>query len=153
MAFVQETYSENIAIAFPGMVADADHAIDTRICETAAGIAFGVAVQQGTSDKEALVGAAAATDFCGVSVRDTTLAQDNYAQYDNMGVLTRGHIWVTVGGDVAAGENVTFDASTGVLSSANASGSQFAITGAVWKTSASSGGLAKLYLGGGLPSA
>ena len=50
MAIVQSTYSENIAIASPGMPADADYSAATKICETAAGIAFGVAVQRGTSD-------------------------------------------------------------------------------------------------------
>ena len=153
MAIVQSTYSENIAIASPGMPADADYSAATKICETAAGIAFGVAVQRGTSDNEALVGAAAATEFVGVTIRDITQSADKYSQHENMGVMQRGRIWVTVGGDVSAGENVTFDASTGVLSSATASGSQFAITGAVWETSASSGGLAKLYLSGNLPSA
>lgn len=153
MAIVQSSYSENIAIASPGMPADADYSAATKICETAAGIGFGVAVQRGTSDNEALIGAAAATDFVGVTIRDITQTEDEYAQYENMGVMQRGRIWVTVGGDVAAGENVTFNASTGVLSSANTSGSQFAITGAVWETSASNGGLAKLYLSGNLPSA
>lgn len=153
MAIVQSTYGENIAIASPGMPADADYSAATKICETAAGISFGVAVQRGTSDNEALIGAVAATDFVGVTIRDITQAEDEYAQYENMGVMQRGRIWVTVGGDVNAGDDVTFSATTGVLSSTATSGSQFAITGAVWETSASSGGLAKLYLSGNLPSA
>lgn len=153
MAIVQSTYLENIAVASPGMPADADYTAHTKICETEAGIGFGVAVSRGTEDKGAVIGAAAATDFTGVTIRDVTLTDDEYAELDNMGVMVRGRIWVTVGGDVAAGENVTFSSTTGVLSSADASGTQFAITGAVWETTASSGGLAKLYLSGNLPSA
>lgn len=153
MAFVQTTYSENMAIAFPGMPADADHSVDTRICETAAGIGFGVAVSQGAADKGALIGGASAAVFVGVTVKDITVIDDEYAQYDNMGVMYRGTIWVTVGGDVTDGGDVTFASTTGVLSSAAASGSQFAIAGARWMTTASSGGLAKLRLSGSLPSA
>lgn len=155
MAVVQSTYSENISRALPGMPADADYSADTRIVETEAGIAFGVATSQGANDNGALVGAAAAADFVGVSIRDKTVPDgtDKYADGANIGVMTRGDIWVTVGGDVVAGDDVTFVATTGVLSSAGTSGSQFAITGARWMTSASNGALALLRLGGALPSA
>lgn len=155
MAVVQSTYSENISRALPGMPADADYSADTRIVETEAGIGFGVAVSQGTNDNGALIGAAAAADFVGVSIRDKTVPDgtDSYADGANIGVMTRGDIWITTGGDVVAGDDVTFVATTGVLSSAAASGSQFAITGARWMTSAASGALALLRLGGALPSA
>jgi hypothetical protein len=153
MAFVQTTYTENQPIAFPGMPADADHSIDTRTVETVAGIGFGVAVSQGSGDKGALIGGASAAVFAGVTVKDNTRAADLYAQYDNAGVMYRGTIWVTVGGDVTDGGDVTFAATTGVLSSAAASGSQFVIAGARWMTTASSGGLAKLRLSGHLPAA
>lgn len=155
MAVVQSTYSENISRALPGMPADADYSADTRIVETEAGIGFGVAVSQGTNDNGALIGAAAAADFVGVSIRDKTVPDgtDSYADGANIGVMTRGDIWITTGGDVVAGDDVTFVATTGVLSSAATSGSQFAISGARWMTSASSGALALLRLGGALPSA
>lgn len=156
MSVVQSTYSETLPIAQAGMPADADYSADTRICESAA-IPFGVAVSQGTSDNEALIGAASATVFAGVSIADKTInndgGADGYNQYDNMGVMTRGDIWVTVGGDVTAGGDVTFASTTGVLSSAATSGTQFAVTGARWMTTATSGNLAKLRLGGALPSA
>lgn len=154
MAFVQSTYSENIAIAVAGMLADADHSVDTRVCETAAGIGFGVACGQGTANNGVRLGAAAATGFVGISVRDKTLVNsegDEYQQYNNVGVMTRGDIWVTVGADVVAGNDVTFVASTGVLSTATASGSQFTIAGARWMTSATAGKLALLRLSGALP--
>jgi len=153
MSVIQDTYSENQPIAYAGMPADADHSIDTRICETVAGIGFGVAVSQGSADKGGLIGGASAAVFAGVTVKDVTCLGDEYAQYDNMGVMYRGTVWVTVGGDVTDGGDVTFASTTGVLSSAAASGSQFAIAGARWMTTAASGSLAKLRLSGHLPSA
>lgn len=157
MPAVQTTYSENQAIALPGMPADADYSTDTRICETSGGIPFGVAVSQGTGDKGALIGGASAAVFAGIAIADKTIGNDGgadgYNQYDNMGVMYRGTIWVTTGGIVTAGADVTFASTTGVLSSAATSGTQFAIAGARWMTSAASGALAKVRLSGNLPSA
>jgi len=157
MATVQSTYAELQPIAQAGMPASGDFSADTRTCETAAGIAFGVAVSQGSADNGALIGGASAAVFVGVTIADKSVpyngTNDEYAQYDSMGVMTRGRIWVTVGGDVTDGGDVTFVDTTGVLSSAAASGTQFAIAGARWMTTASSGGLALLHLGGALPSA
>lgn len=154
---VQTTYSARMPAAVAGMIADMQNwDADTRICETAAGIGFGLAVGRGSADNGAVLGAAAATDFLGISVRDVTLVNndgDEYARYSNMAVLTKGTIWVTVGGDVVDGGDVTFNSTTGVLSSAGTSGTQFAITGARWLDTVSSGGLARLRLSGELPSA
>lgn len=159
MAVVQSTYSETISAANAGMPADADYSAISRIVEEANGIGFGLACQQGTNDKQAKLGGASAAVFAGISIRDRTLVNavgeeaDEYQDESVMSLMIRGEIWVTVGGNVSAGNDVTFAASTGVLSSAATSGSQFAIAGARWMTSASSGGLAKLRLGGALPSA
>ncbi len=157
MATVQSTYSESQPIAQAGMPASGDFSADTRTCETAAGIAFGVAVSQGSDDNGAVIGGASAAVFVGVTIADKSVpyngTNDEYAQYDSMGVMTRGRIWVTVGGDVTDGGDVTFASTTGVLSSAAAGGSQFAIAGARWMTTATNGNLALLHLGGALPSA
>lgn len=157
MAFVQTSYSENMPIALPGMPAFEVFKADSRTCETAAGIAFGVAVGKGTADKGCVVGAASAAAFVGISIRDKAVLNDStadkYNQYDDMAVMYEGDIWVTVGADVNDGDDVTFVASTGVLSSAATSGTQFAIAGARWMTTATSGNLARLRLGGALPSA
>ena len=67
--------------------------------------------------------------------------------------MTRGRIWVVVGGDVTDGADVTFSSTTGVLSSTAVGAGQFAITGARWMTTATNGNLALLHLGGALPSA
>jgi hypothetical protein len=156
MAFVQSTYSENIGKALPGMPAFEFWKADSRTCETAAGIGFGLAVGKGTADKGAILGAAAASGFLGISVRDKAVINstaDKYAQYGDMSVMYEGDIWVTVGADVNDGDDVSFVASTGVLSSAAASGTQFVIAGARWMTTAASGALARLRLGGALPAA
>lgn len=157
MATTQTTYSETTRSALPGQVANmTNYDADTRVCETAAGIGFGVAVSQGTAANGALIGGASAAVFAGISVRDVTLPPSNsdvYAEGDNMAVMTEGDIWVTTGGDVTVGGDVTFNSTTGVLSSAAASGTQFAISGARWMTAASSGSIAVLRMSGHLPSA
>jgi hypothetical protein len=157
MSVVQSTYEERIAQAVAGQVAnETDWSADTGNCETEAGIGFGVVVGQGAADKGVVLGAATAAGFRGVSLRDVTLPPsqvDKYAKGQNVGILNRGDIWVTVGAAVQAGENATFVATTGVLSSAASSGSQFEIAGARWMTSAAPGGLAMLRLSGHLPSA
>jgi len=154
---IQTTYAENQPIALPGMPANANYSADTKIVETVAGIGFGVAVSRGTDPaKQAVIGSSAANKFIGVTIKDATLigaTADTYARYDNMGVMFKGDIWVTVCADVTAGQDVTFNSTTGVLSSAAASGTQFTIAGAVWMTSAVSGGLAILRLNGTVPAA
>ncbi|WP_052120130.1 structural cement protein Gp24 [Inquilinus limosus] len=139
------------------MVANLTNAdADTRIVETASGIGFGLAVGQGAGAKGAVLGAAAATGFVGVSIRDVVLDPsdgDAYPQGAGIAVLTEGDIWVATGGAVAPGDNAVFEAATGILSSLPADATHFAIAGARWMTAAVSGGLAVLRLGGALPSA
>lgn len=124
---VQTTYRPQIAPAALGMVADlANSEVGTRICETAAGIAFGRAVSQGTlSDRGAVLGG---SNFVGISVRDVTLdrmpidplssteaAADTYPQYSNMSVASRGHIWVNAGANVSAGDALYYSATDGTF--------------------------------------
>lgn len=157
MAVVQNTYVENIRPAVAGQVANMTNWDgDTRNVETAAGIGFGLAVGQGTAAKGAVLGAAAAAGFVGISIRDITLDPrdaDKYQQNSNIAVLTEGDIWVLTGGAVAVGADVTFAAATGVLSSVAADASNFAIAGARWMTATSGAALAIVRLGGALPAA
>jgi hypothetical protein len=157
MAVAQNSYSETIRPAVAGMVANMTNAdADSRVVETASGIGFGLAVGQGTAAKGAVLGAAAAAGFVGISVRDVVLDPadgDTYRQGAGITVLTEGDIWVLTGGAVAVGADVTFDAATGVLSSAAAGAGQFAIAGARWMTATAGAGLAIVRLGGALPSA
>lgn len=152
MAFVQTTYSERMPKAVAGMVATMNPwDADTKIVETVAGIGFGLAVGRGAGDKGAILGAGAAAGFLGISVRDVTLEPgnaDKYLRYQNMAVLKKGQIWVVAGGNVQDGQDVTFNSTTGVLSSIAADGSNFAIPGARWVDTVSSGELARVDLTG-----
>jgi hypothetical protein len=154
---IQTAYNETMARGLPGMVATMNNwDADTGVCETSAGIGFGLACGQGVADNGVTLGGAAAADFRGVSVRDVTLdplAVDKYVLGTNVALLTRGDVWVTVDGAVNAGDNVTFVATTGALGSVAADGTHFTVDGARWMTSAASGGIARLRLSGKLPSA
>lgn len=157
MAVTQSAYSETQPVGYNGMIAtEVEFEAITGIVETVAGIGVGKACSQGTADKGVVLGAAAATAFMGISVADPTIPAGNaglFLETENIPLVNRGEVWVTTGGDVVAGGDVTFDATTGVLSSIAADGSNFTIAGARWMTSAASGALARLRLSGNLPSA
>jgi hypothetical protein len=139
--------------------------VQTRLCETAAGIGFGLAVSYGAqSDEGAILGGA---NFLGISVRDVTLTRapidplspnlsennpvDVYLQRMNMGVLTRGNIWVRAQGAAAPGGALYYDANGHLCSAAGgsaasakvvftqnpAAGQTITIQGTVWTFEAS----------------
>lgn len=139
---VQSTYNRYMTAGSPGVWATTTGwDADTKQAE--GNIAFGLAVSKGTADDGALLGG---TNFIGISIRDITLVHttpDRYETGDNMGVAIRGDIWVTVGGDVSAGQQAHYDSTTGVLSAAGG----VAIAAAKFVTSVASGGLAVLRLG------
>lgn len=125
---VQQTYRPQIAPAYVGMIADMSlSSVQTRLCETVAGIGFGLAVGQGANTKGAVIGG---SNFVGISVRDVTLdrvalnplntgplvAADTYPQYSNMAVMSQGRIWVSADSDVAPGDSLFYNTTTGVLS-------------------------------------
>ena len=120
----QRSYSPQQRGGLVGMIADqVEYTVTTRICEAVAGIGFGLGVCQGTLlDKGAKFGTVAAS-FLGISVRDIALSLspldplapdgtvnplDAYGYKTNMGVLSRGHIWVLAGANVAAGDPLVF---------------------------------------------
>lgn len=144
MPAVQSTYNATIANGAVGQVADLSLSdVISRECEPAS-IGFGVAVVQGTADHQAKTGAAGV--FIGITVRDVTLdarRNDAYAQYDTMGVMTKGVIWVTAGEAVVAGD-VVYRTTAGVLN--KTSSGNTLIANARWETSAGNGALAKLRL-------
>jgi len=151
MTAPQTAYSENITNAVNGMVADSiAQDIDTRICETAAGIGFGLAVAHGATEKGALLGGAL-NDFSGISIRSVTLPasnEDKYIENDNMGVLAKGDIWVVPAVAVVEGDPVHYNATTGQLTNTGGSGP---IVGARWMKGGTA--LAMVRLGGGMPAA
>lgn len=152
MAAVQTSYSERQRKAVAGMIANMDDVQRvTRICATAAGIGFGLAVSDSTGRKDAVLGGAL-TSFLGATIRDNTLVVrasggdvDEYQQYENMGVLRQGSIWVTAGAAVARGDAVNYNATTGVFSNTGGNGP---ILGARWEEGAAAGEVGIIYLPG-----
>lgn len=146
---VQSTYAENMDPARAGMIHGSDYNSETGVVETAAGIGFGIAVSQGSEDRGVIIGGTSEL-FRGVAIRDVTLESaqsDKYAQYQNLGYMSRGMIWVAPSSAVAPGDPVYFVPSTGVLT--DASGGNEVINGAAWRSSAAgTGDLALLQLSG-----
>jgi len=140
---VQSTYSRTLVAGTAGQPATmSGWDADTKICETVAGIGFGLAVSQGSAANGVTLGGAA---FVGVSLRDVTLPPsqtDKYIQTQNMSVFVRGDIWVNVEDDVAIGHEVKYDATTGQMGHTGGT----AVPNARWMTAASAGGLAILRL-------
>ena len=123
---VQTRYAPYIQPGLEGMISEMTGSeTGTRICETAAGIGFGKAVGQGNRAKGCIIGGA---NFVGLSIRDITLdrvsvdplssvenALDTYGQWTNVGVMSRGHMWVKPQGLVVPYDAVYYDTATGKL--------------------------------------
>ena len=141
---VQSTYPARIDAARAGMIAGEDFNSRTGIVEAAAGIGFGLAVSQGVGDQGVVLGGA--SKFLGITIRDITLAAsvtpDVYPQYANVGYVSRGQIWVVPNANVAVGDAVTYDSTTGRLS--NTGG--VSIPGARWCDTALAQGFARVEL-------
>jgi hypothetical protein len=156
MAPVQSEYTENMKAPSPGTITAVGYETITGNCETAAGIAFGLAVSQGTvatfGDKATVLGGTLDT-FKGVSVRDIAALRpadnsDKFRQYANMGILQRGQIWTEPGEAVTAGDPVFFNGTTGVFMKSNAGSALGPIKGARWVTSCAIGGRAEVFIPG-----
>lgn len=145
MPTLQSTYG-TMSAARPGMIANMEEVGNdiSRTVEDAAGIGFGLPVFQGSADDgiTATVGAG----FRGITVRAQARDANNpslYAQYESAKVRTKGVIWVTAGATVAAGAAVYYTPA-GAWTSATSGNT--AVVGAIFDSSASSGGLVKIRL-------
>jgi hypothetical protein len=145
---VQTTYSENIEAARAGLIAGSDFDVETGIVEDAAGIAAGLAVAQGTLSDKGVIRGGTTTTFRGVSVRDVTLGAevDTTPQYGNIGVLTRGTIWVRTSSAAVANAPVYFTAADGLFT--DESGGNVLVKGARFVTGAAQNGFALIKLSG-----
>lgn len=145
MPAIQTNYSENIRASVPGHIPDMTHAdLVSRTVQDAAGLAFGVPVFQGTTDKSvrAIVNGDTAAKFVGVSVLDRSATGPNgYAQYESARILLTGPISVTASVAVAASDPVTITAA-GAFS--NTGG--ITVPNARWDTSAAAGAVANIFI-------
>lgn len=114
MAELQTTYSDNLAKGYPGMVANGETSNRiSRTCETAAGIGFGQPVYRGTGDHGCTLTVGTLATFLGWSIAQHGQAllagqdADEYQQYDTVGILTSGAIYVNVKGAVTDGAAIT----------------------------------------------
>ncbi|MET0375655.1 MAG: hypothetical protein ABW128_15535 [Rhizorhabdus sp.] len=114
MAEVQTTYSNTIAKAYAGMVANGETSNRiTRTNESATAIPFGQPVYRGTGDHGCTPTIGTLGTFYGWSI--ATMGQaliagqtaDTYAQYDNVPIMTLGAIYVAVKGSVVDGAAIT----------------------------------------------
>lgn len=148
MPAIQTTFTQTIAPAYEGMLADSrDQTILSLQLESAAGVGFGKVVVKGTADRQVRVSEAArafrgitvATHFAGFAA-GTQGTKDTYDQYETLPVLVEGPIWVMASVAVAVGDLVYFVPATGVLT--NVATANTLIPGAMWETSTSGSGLA-----------
>lgn len=114
MAVLQNTFSENIAKGYPGMVANGETSNRiTRTIEDAAGIGFGKPAYRGVGDHGCTGTVGTLASFYGWTIATSALAlvaggvADTYPQYENVAIMTLGAIYVTVTGSVVDGTAIT----------------------------------------------
>jgi hypothetical protein len=145
---VQSTYDQYTPIGQVGTPAT-EHGwdVDSRICEEANGIGFGLVVCQGDADKGALLGVTSGRDVIGISRASVSTYADNpdkYSENDNMAVAVRGDWYVVAEAAVNVGDAVLYDPTNGKLGHTGGT----TLNGARWMSSAGAGGIAIVRLGG-----
>lgn len=153
MPVLQNSYTDNLALGYPGMVANGETSNRiSRTVEDAAGVAFGKPVYRGSGDHGCTGTVGTLATFLGFTV--ATSAQqpvagqdaDEYQQYDNATILTSGAMFVTVTGNVADGAAITVGTGAGAadgLSSIAADATHIA-TGWVADQTITGGGLIRI---------
>lgn len=146
MAEAQTVYADTLAAGFAGMVANGETSNRiTRTCEDAAGIGFGVPVYEGTAP-HTCTRTATAGKLLGITIADQHLGlvsgqdADEYAQYENVAIMTQGVIFVTAGEAVTA-RAPAYDTGTAIVDTAT---DNDAMTGWEFDEAAANGALVKL---------
>lgn len=148
---VQTTYSDEYAIAFPGMVADTGLAVIASRTVIDAALDFGKAVAQDSSDDHSVHPFTSGdTAIFGIAVRSQSApiggGVDKYAIADTAAIIRKGVVWVTASVAVNAGDPVYVIPATGAFAKTSAS-SAVLIAGARWEDTVSAPGLARVFLG------
>ena len=142
---IQTSYADNIGAGYAGAIVNTERGnLISRNVEDSGGIAFGLAVMQGTEDKGITV--SDGSSFLGVTVRtqdrDVDADDPDVFQYqESARIMTKGVIWVVNSGGVNAGDPVEAlaDGALGTSTAGN-------VDGARWETTAADGELAQLRL-------
>jgi hypothetical protein len=146
MPTVQSTYLDNIPVGYLGAIANEEpRTLISRNVEDVAGIAFGLAVMQGTEDKDCVV--SDGSGFLGVTVRDQSVdpaAPNSFEELSEARIMTQGVIWIANSGGVNAGDPVEALAAGALGTSTGGN-----VANARWDTTAADGELAQLRLVGG----
>jgi hypothetical protein len=121
MAELQTSYSNTIAKAYAGMVASGETSNRiSRTIEDAAGVGFGVPVYRGSGDHGCTATVGTLATFLGwtIAVAGQGLVAgqtaDTFAQYDNVGIMPLGAIYINVKGAVVDGAAITVGAGAGI---------------------------------------
>ena len=144
---VQTTYATNMAVALNGMIANTEpNVLISREVETAA-IGFGLAVKQGTGDKQVEAATAAADVVRGITVRDQSVTSDTFAVGESALVMTKGVVWVTAFDTVVAGAAAYMRVVGGSGKFTDTTTDNLAIPGAIFETSGVADELVAIRLG------
>lgn len=110
MAVVQNEFNNFPGNAYAGMIANGETSNQiSRTNEDATAIKFGVPVYRGSGENGCTK---TAGDFLGVSIANASLGilpgqdADAYPQYEAVGIMTQGAIWVVASKAVSAGSQV-----------------------------------------------
>lgn len=147
MAELQTTYDTTLAAGYPGMIANGETSNRiSRTCEDAGGIPFGVPVYRGAGDHGCTATPGVGT-FLGISIAHEALGllagqtADEYAQYDDVAILTQGAIWVTAGEAVTDGAQAYGTAGSAIV---DTSTSNTILTGFIFDTTGANADLVKI---------
>jgi len=152
MPVLQSTYGDP-AKGYPGMVANGETSNRiTRTCEDAAGIAFGKPVYRGSGDHGCTATVGTLASFYGFTISTSALAPvagqdaDEYQQYDNVGIITSGSVFVAVTGNVADGAALTVGTGAGAADGigSTAADATHIATGWVAEETITGGGLCRI---------
>ncbi len=144
---VQANYPSGLASAFLGMIVSGEP--NTLISREIAGgaVGFGVAVRQGPTDYSVAAATTDADVVRGITVRDQSASDDQFAIGDSALVMVKGVIWATAFDSVQAGQPVHMRVAGGAGQFTETAASNLAIDGAIFDTSAEAGELVAIRLG------
>lgn len=139
---VQTVYNENIDAARVGALADTGEKVIVSRTVKDAAAAFGVPVTQDNIDGCVHPTTTGDTTIFGISVRDRSTLNDEFAVNDTARILKKGVIWVTAAATIAEGEPVHVTVATGAFT--NTGGVQ--IANASYESAGASGDFVKVRL-------